>query len=725
MDLRIEGMHCGSCAARIEGALAKLPGASDVSVNYATRKARVTGPVPFDAIETTVKKLGYAAFEAVDEAIGFGGGQNLDKKIDPVKEMTAEYRRVIAAAALALPVFVVGMGHLMFLGSDWLQLILTTALILGPGRGFFTRAARLLLHRGVNMDTLIALGVSSAFAASVASLSSGGHHLYFESAAVIIAFVLLGQSFEARARNSSADAIEKLRALRPEFVRVRRPNGREEEISLDQLNEGDVFLVRPGEQVAIDGVIVEGESIFDEALVTGEAVPALRKKGEEVTGSTINAGKVVVLVRSTVAAKDTVLARIVSLVEDAQAGKASVQRLADKVARVFVPVVLAIAALTLFYWLTFGGATPSAAILNAVSVLVIACPCALGLATPTAILAGTGRAAERLILIRSAPGLEKTGALTTLVVDKTGTLTEGRPAVSGLTIEPGFSEREILALASAAESASSHPLAKAIFSYAEHHGAELSSRLSAEERPGLGLAAQILFDGKMRDARFGTLEFVQEGSSVVPSGWAERANETPDGLVFVAVDRTPAAVFSLRDPIRSNTLAAVRALQFSGLEIVMATGDRQEVAINVAKELGIETVRAGMKPGDKMQLIAEMQALGKVVGMVGDGINDAPALSQADVGIAVGSGSAIALDSADVVIPHGNLAKIVEVSNISKKTMAVIRQNLGWAFVYNILAIPIAAAGGLTPMIAAGAMAVSSASVVANSMRLRRMRPGV
>lgn len=715
MNYAIEGMHCASCASRIESALAKIPGAESVNVNYATRQARVGGSVPDEAVFAAVLSLGYQASPII---AGTVSGSAVASKSRAKTEL-------IAASALSVPVFVLGMLHHDFPGNGLLQLILTTAVLAWPGRGFFTRSIRMLRFGSANMDTLVALGAGAAYAASVFALSRGVFLYYFESAAVIVTLVLLGQYLEENARRGSAEAIRKLRALQPQTARVRSFDGKERDVPIDQLRPGDAFVVRPGERIAVDGVIAEGSSLLDESLVTGESLPVARHPREDVIGTTINVGTGVLLVRCSAEPGKTVLSQIVSLVEDAQSSKAAVQRLADRVAQWFVPAVLVVAVVTALVWYFGQKVELSTAILHAVAVLVIACPCAMGLATPTAILAGTGRAAQELILIRSAPGLERAERLSVAVVDKTGTLTEGRPAVTAVFVEPGFFESDVLALIGAAESGSGHPLAKALASYADAaSGVPLALRLSFEETAGQGVRAQVRLADAIRAVLVGSSAYLAKNGVAIPPAW-DKAAELSAGQLFAAVNGVAAARIVVEDPIRSTTAAAIAALRRMGLDIVMATGDRRATAAEVAQKLGITTVHAELLPAQKVALIKALQASGERVCMVGDGLNDAPALTQADVGIAIGGGADIAEDAADLVIPHGNLAKIADAIYISRSTMRVIRQNLVWAFAYNVLAIPIAAAGQLSPMIAAGAMAFSSLSVVGNSLRLRRLKGAV
>lgn len=664
-------------------------------VNFATKRARISGDIAPETIIGAVERLGY-------EAAPFQADVGTEGK-SPEEERRVQELKV--AFVLTVPVFALGMAHLEAAWSFWVQMVLTTIVLAWPGRGFYRTAAKLLVHGGVNMDTLVALGTGAAY-----GLSFVGHHAYFESAAVIAALVLLGQHLEANARHASAAAIRSLHGLQAKTARRVNKSGAEEDIDILFVQTDDVLSVRAGDKVPTDGVIVAGDSLFDESLVTGESMPAARRAGDPVVGATLNVGQGRVLMRVTAAPDSTVLARIVSLVEDAQASKAKVQRLADRVARVFVPAVLLLAIATFFYWWD---------IVPAIAVLVIACPCALGLATPTAILAGTGRAAQHMILIRSAPGLEATGAITTLVVDKTGTLTDGRPAVvEALYASPEQSARTLSLLASA-EKVSQHPLAYALLAFAEKSDVSTAIPVTASaEVSGFGLEATV----EEHVCLLGNRALLARHDVAIPAAWTAYEDADGRGLVYAAIDGAAAALFVVEDPLRASTVAAVQTLRRLGIDIIMATGDRAATARRIGAAAGIATVHAGLTPEGKLTLVQSLKGKGRVIGMVGDGVNDAPALAAADSGIALGSGADVALAAAHVVIPHGNLAKIAEAIYISRQTMRVVRQNLGWAFLYNVLAIPVAAAGGLSPMLAALAMAGSSVSVVTNSLRLRSAR---
>jgi len=713
LDFEVEGMHCGACAARIERALSRLPGARDASVNFATKKARVAGDVSSKAAIEAVAAVGYQMRPA--------------SELKPVQAVTAAQREarldLILAVAFTLPVVALGMGHADFPGSGLLQLVFTTLVLAFPGRGFFERALGLLRHRSVNMDTLVSLGAAAAYLMSVAILLRGGQDLYFEAASVIVTLVLVGRFLEERARNGTQEAIRKLAGLQVRTARKINADGSETDVPAETLRPGDLILVRPGERVPIDGEVIQGSSTLDESMMTGESLPVPRGPGEPVIGATTNTGKGRLVVRCTRSADETVLSRIVSLVEEAQASKARVQRLADRVSLYFVPAVLLVAAATFCVWFFALGVGVEAALYPAVAVLVIACPCALGLATPTAILVGTGRAAQDLILIRSAPGLESAGGLTAVVLDKTGTLTVGRPMVTSFTVQPGFDRRWVLACLTAAESASQHPLATAVVGYGEMEEAPRAKLARFTEHAGRGVEAVVENEaGGQVDCLVGRRRFLEAHGVALPEAWLALEATAGQGLFFVALDGQAAAAVQVDDPLRSSSRAAVAELERLGVRVIMATGDREAVARDVADRVGIRDVRFGLLPEDKVALVMELRSEGAKVGMVGDGINDAPALAAADVGIAVGGGTDIAVDAAAIVIPHGNLAKVAESILISKRTMHIIRQNLLWAFMYNVLAVPIAAAGRLSPMIAAAAMAFSSVSVVGNSLRLKQVK---
>ncbi len=655
------------------------------------------------------------------------------------REREAHYRdvrrRFWIAALLSLPVVVLAMAHgaLDFPGSRWIQLLLTTPVVFWAGRPFFTGAWRAFRHHAADMNTLVAIGVGSAYVYStVATLFPGffeaagrSPDVYFEAAAVIVTLILLGRMLEARARARTSAAIEKLLDLQPPLARVER-NGRLEEVPVEAIRVGDRVIVRPGEKIPVDGIVEEGTAAVDESMITGESVPVDKKPGDSVIGGTVNQSGALV-VRVTRVGHDTVLQQIVRLVEEAQARKAPIQRLADRVAGIFVPVVMLVAIATFVLWFDFGPEPRlTHALLTFVSVLIIACPCALGLATPTAILVATGRAAQLGVLIKGGDALEHLQRTDLVVFDKTGTLTEGRPRLVRVVPLNGQESDALLALAAAVEQRSEHPLARAVVEAAEARGLTLPPVRDFEVQAGLGVAARV--DG--RRVQIGRPAFLAEQGIPVPETQAAALAAEGHTVVAVAVDGQPAGLLALADTIRPSAEPAIQALHRMGRRVAMITGDSEAAARAVARRLGIDEIRANVLPQDKAAAVAAFQAKGHVVAMVGDGINDAPALAQADVGIAMGSGTDIAIEAGDVTLMRPDLRAVVDAFRLSARTLRTIKQNLFFAFIYNVLGIPIAAGvlypfTGLllNPMIAAAAMALSSVSVVTNSLRLRRFQP--
>ncbi|BBM70774.1 heavy metal translocating P-type ATPase [Rhodothermus marinus] len=655
------------------------------------------------------------------------------------REREAHYRdvrrRFWIAALLSLPVVVLAMAHgaLDFPGSRWIQLLLTTPVVFWAGRPFFTGAWRAFRHHAADMNTLVAIGVGSAYVYStVATVFPGffeaagrAPDVYFEAAAVIVTLILLGRMLEARARARTSAAIEKLLDLQPPRARVER-NGRLEEVPVEAVRVGDRVVVRPGEKIPVDGIVEEGTAAVDESMITGESVPVDKKPGDPVIGGTLNQSGALV-VRVTRVGRDTVLQQIVRLVEEAQARKAPIQRLADRVAGIFVPVVMLVAIATFVLWFDFGPEPRlTHALLTFVSVLIIACPCALGLATPTAILVTTGRAAQLGVLIKGGDALERLHHVDLVVFDKTGTLTEGRPHLAHVVPLNGHEADALLALAAAVEQRSEHPLARAVVEAAEARGLKLPPVRDFEALAGLGVRARV--DG--RHVQIGRPAFLAEQGVPVPGEQVAALAAEGHTVVAVAVDGVPAGLLALSDTIRPSAEPAIRALHRMGRRVAMITGDSETAARAVARRLGIDEVRANVLPQDKAAAVAAFQAEGHVVAMVGDGINDAPALAQADVGIAMGSGTDIAIEAGDVTLMRPDLRAVVDAFRLSARTLRTIKQNLFFAFIYNTLGIPIAAGvlypfTGLllNPMIAAAAMALSSVSVVTNSLRLRRFQP--
>jgi Cu+-exporting ATPase len=687
--LSIDGMHCASCAARVERGLNRVEGVS-ASVNYLTEQATVRCPpdIGVEQLVGAVESAGYTAHEAAHEHAG--GHHHHDDEPAAVLR-----RRLLVAVALTVPAALIGMiSALHFSGWEWVALALSTPVIFYSGWGIHRSTLRSARHGVAQMDTLITLGTLAAWSWSVVVLVAGlDADTYFEVAAVVTTFILVGRLLEAGAKRRSGDAIRRLLELGAHDVRVLR-DGREELVPIDTLAVGDRFVVGPGEKVATDGVVEEGRSAVDVSMLTGEPIPVEVGPGDGVTGATVNAhGRLVV--RATRVGADTALARIAALVDEAQSGKAPAQRLADRVSAVFVPVVMGIAVATLAGWL-LAGASPSDAFTAAVSVLIIACPCALGLATPTALMVGTGRGAQLGVLIRGPEILERTRRIGTIVLDKTGTVTEGRIELAGVTLLNGAGRADVLRLAGAVEAASEHPIGRAVAAAARDETGELPPVRDFVNVPGTGVRGTV------------------EGHAVEVGRGA--------GAITVSWDGEPRAQLAVRDAVKPTSADAVAQLRRMGLVPVLLTGDTEDAAGRVARDVGIDRVVAGVSPEGKVSEIRRLQDAGEVVAMVGDGVNDAPALAQADLGLAIGTGTDVAIEASDLTLVSGDLRGAVDAIGLARRTLRTIRSNLFWAFAYNVAAIPLAAAGLLNPVIAAAAMAMSSLFVVGNSLRLRRYR---
>ncbi|MCX2726639.1 heavy metal translocating P-type ATPase [Thermomicrobium sp. 4228-Ro] len=726
VELAIEGMTCASCVRRVERALTRVPGVAEASVNLATEQALVRYDprvASLDALLHAVEEAGYRAHVVERHAAGLEVERD-EAEQRRAAELARLRREVFLAWLFAVPVVVLN----MFLpASPWSGLLLLglTVPVWGWfGRRFHLAALRNLRHRQFTMDTLVSLGTSAAFFSSLAStlqawLSPHLHstHYYYDVAAVVIAAILLGRYLEGRARGQTSAAVRRLLGLQPKTARVRR-GGVEQEIPLSAVLPGDLVIVRPGERIPVDGVVVEGHSAVDESMLTGESVPVEKGPGDRVWGGTLNTTGAFVL-QATAVGQATVLAQIVRLVQQAQGSKAPIQSLVDRVASVFVQAVIAVALVTFAaWWLATGD--PLRGLLPAVAVLVIACPCAMGLATPTAVMVGTGRGAELGILVKRADVFERMERLTTFVFDKTGTVTVGRPSVTDIVPLTGWERADLLALAAAAESRSEHPLARAIVEAA-------AGTLLPVERfqavPGGGVEAVVAG----RTVLVGTARFLTgRGVALEPvvnrAAELEREGKT---VVAVAVDGVVAGLIALADRPRPEARAVVEALRTRGLRVVLMTGDNATTAQSVARAVGIDDVRAEVLPDQKASVVRSLQEAGEVVAMVGDGINDAPALAAADVGIAMGSGTDVALEAGDVVLVRPDLRGVLAALELAHRTLATIRWNLFWAFAYNTVLIPVAALGLLNPMLAGLAMAMSSVFVVSNSLRLRRFRPSV
>ncbi|MCP5005105.1 MAG: copper-translocating P-type ATPase [Planctomycetes bacterium] len=739
LTIAITGMTCNACAKRIEKTIGSIRGNKDVVVNFATRKATVTSKLPVENIYHAIEELGFSVIRE---------GAHV-----PSNEETAalEWKKFLVSAILSIPVFIISMFMIHFPCSDIIQLSLTTAVIAWPGIGFFTKALKQIKNLSPGMDALIALGAGSSYVYSTIILTRGGEDLYFESASIIITLILLGRFFEAGARGKAGEALRKLMDLQPKMARVIR-GVVEKEIPAADVVVMDKLVIRPGEKIPVDGVITEGTTSVDESMLTGESMPVKKGKGDKICGGTINTTGLIYMIAENIGA-EMVLAQIARLVEEAQGSKAPVQRLADRISGIFVPIVIAVSVFTFCVWMLMGSSFGSA-LFPAISVLVIACPCALGLATPTAVMVGTGRAARAGILIKDASSLELAYKIDTLVLDKTGTITEGRPevldllyidsgsgkkAISGNGIEID-SERNILQIMGSCEKHSEHPLGKAIVSYAEKRGIGFTEVKDFSIEAGMGLRA--IFEGAQ--VLIGNERFMQENGVDMTTdrpdvlidssshrervaGLYKKAKEIEGegrAVVFLAINNEPVAVVSIGDKIRETSKNAIDHIKDMGIEVVMLTGDNAVSARVVGNEVGIQSVKANMKPADKSDEIKKIQKGGKIVGMIGDGINDAPALATANVSFAIGTATEIAMETANITLVKGDISRSWEALRLSKEIMKTIKQNLFWAFGYNILAIPLAASGLLNPMIAAAAMAFSSVSVVANSLRLRKFKLG-
>ncbi|MBV9977097.1 MAG: copper-translocating P-type ATPase [Hyphomicrobiales bacterium] len=716
-DLAISGMTCATCSGRVETALASVPGVVDAAVNLATDRATVEGLAgvlrPADLV-AAVRAAGY-------EAELLTGESERERQIASAEEgrLRSEMRRAIVACSLSAPLLLPMFGVAL---PAWLALALATPVQFVLGWRFYVSAYKALRARSGNMDLLVSLGTSSAYFYSLYLLLAGesagmGEHLYFDASAVVIALVTLGKWLEARAKRSTTAALRALMSLRPERARVERAGG-EVEVPIAELQVGHVVVVRPGERLPADGVVLSGESEVDESLLTGESLPVAKSKGDEVAGGSIN-GSGLLRVETRAVGDETMLARIINLVEAAQVKKAPVQRLVDQVAAVFVPIVLAIALSSfLGWWLVVGDF--ASGVVAAVSVMVIACPCALGLATPTALMVGTGLAAKAGILIRDAEALEEARAIDTVVFDKTGTLTEGKPEVTDVLPTDGDARR-LLALAAAAQAGSEHPLARAVLEKAR--GVERPPLHEFRAHPGQGVVARVGMDR----VAVGNRRLMQEqGIEIAPLADAAEALEARGRTaVFVAtLEPKPhlVGILALADRLKPQAAASVRRLRDDGIETILMTGDNERTANAVAAALGIPRVLAGMLPSDKANEIERLKAQGKHVAMVGDGVNDAPALATADVGIAMGTGADVALETAGIALMRGDPMLVADAIAVARATYAKICQGLFWAFVYNLLGLPLAALGLMSPMLAGAAMALSSVSVVSNALLLRRQR---
>jgi Cu+-exporting ATPase len=714
VDLPVSGMSCAACARSIENQLTATPGVTRAHVNFATSTATVEFDPARAAVRNLVDAIEELGYGVPQPAAGEGTGQDVEEQARE-REYAALKRRLWLAAAFAAPVVVLGMwpGSMHMAAMTWIQLALTAPVLFYAGAPFYQGAWTALRHRSANMNTLIALGTGATFLDSLAVTVTGGHEVYYEAAAVIVTLILLGRVLEARARGKASEAIRHLRELQPKTARVVR-DGAEQDVPIEQVRVGDVVVVRPGEKIPVDGVVREGASAVDESMLTGESMPLDKKTGDPVYGGTINrSGSLRFEARQV--GRATALQQMIELVRQAQGSRAPVARLADVVSGYFTVGVLAIAVVTFLVWLAF---RPFPfALVNFVAVLIIACPCALGLATPTAIMVGTGRGAERGILIKGGEALEAAYRIDTVILDKTGTITRGQPRVTDVIPLDGHAASEVLRMAASAERYSEHPLGRAIVEHAQAQAIALDDPAGFRAVAGHGVAARV--DG--HDIAVGSVT----GPRELPE--MERLAGEGKTAVAVSVDGQPVGVIGIADTVKPEAVAAVRRLVEMGIEVWMITGDNPRTAEGVARQVGIERVLADVLPDGKVAEVRKLQAAGKKVAMVGDGINDAPALAQADVGIAIGTGTDIAKEAASITLMRGDLNGVADALELARRTMRVIRQNLFWAFAYNAIGIPIAAGvlypftgWLLSPVLASAAMALSSVTVVTNSLRLKR-----
>ncbi len=741
IELSIKGMSCATCVGHVEKALREVDGVADAKVNLATERATVEytdGQVELTDLIEAVAEAGY-------EVIATGAEDRLEaEERSRTQELERLRRQVIVAAAFTIPIFVLDMVP-MFITPvhHWLMdlvsmeslyvlfFFLGSVVQFGPGRRFYRDGWAGLRRKSPDMNTLVMIGTSAAYGYSVVAtfvpsiLPEGSAHVYFEAAAVIITLVLLGKYLEGLARGRTSEAIRKLMALQAKTARVIR-DGQEGEVPIGEVVPGDVIRVRPGEQIAVDGVVLEGSSYVDESMITGEPLPVEKGVGAEVVGATINkAGSFTF--RATRVGSETVLSQIIDMVEKAQGARPPIQALVDRVVAVFVPIVLLLAAITFVVWLSFGpDPAMTLALVAAVSVLIIACPCAMGLATPTSIMVGTGKAAERGILFRNGQALQQLHDVDVVAFDKTGTLTRGEPVLTDIDSAAGFEDDQILGLVASLEMQSEHPIGEAIVEEARRRDLPLSQVTDFEAHPGYGISGVV----NGRRVLVGADRFMsRRGVDIEPfEDRARRLAEEGKTPLYAAVDGQAAATVAVSDPIKDSTPAAIEALHRQGLRVAIITGDNRRTADAIAGKLGIDEVLAEVLPDQKAEAVVELQHQGHTVAFIGDGINDAPALAQADVGVAIGTGTDIAIESADVVLMSGHLDTVPDALALSTATLRNIKQNLFWAFFYNTALIPVAAGVLypvvgllLSPMLAAGAMALSSTFVLANALRLRRL----
>lgn len=742
--LKITGMTCAACAARIEKVVGKIDGIDNISVNLATEKATVsfdTAKINLSAIKDKIEKTGYGALEIEEKKV-------VDEdKVRKEREIKILWTKFIVSTIFAIPLLYFAMGSMIWwlpfpipgfldpmqypLNYALLQMVLTIPIVIA-GYKFYTVGYKAIINRSPNMDSLIAMGTTAAIVYSVYSvyqISIGDfgavEGLYFETAGVIITLILLGKSLEAVSKGRTSEAIKKLMGLAPKTATVIR-DGKEFEVPIDEVEIGHIILVKPGEKIPVDGVVLEGNTSIDESMLTGESIPVEKKAGDQVYAASINKNGMIHF-KATKVGGDTALAQIIKLVEEAQGSKAPIAQMADIVSGHFVPIVFVIAVIAFLAWLISGESLVFSLTIF-IAILVIACPCALGLATPTAIMVGTGKGAEYGILIKGGEALETTHKISTIVFDKTGTITEGKPEVTDVITANGAERNHIIQIAASAEKGSEHPLADAIVKAAEKENLEFLKVDSFEAIPGHGIEVEIsgihilLGNRKLMNERNISMAELEEQSDLLAS-----EGKTP---MYIAMDQKISGIIAVADVVKESSIKAIEKLRSMGLEVAMITGDNRKTADAIAKQVGIDRVLAEVLPQDKSNEVKKLQAEGKKVAMVGDGINDAPALAQADIGIAIGSGTDVAIESADIVLMRSDLMDVPTSIQLSKSTIRNIKQNLFWAFGYNVIGIPIAAGllhifGGplLNPIFAAAAMSLSSISVLTNALRLKRFKP--
>lgn len=728
-EFAITGMTCAACANRIEKGLNKLNGVSRANVNLALESATVElNPLEVSTqdVVNTVEKLGYGAI-LKDE-------NNSDKAANyKEKEIEHQKRKLIFSAILSIPLLWAMVGHFSFTSfiyvpmifmNPWVQLVLSAPVQFIIGKQFYVGAYKALRNKSANMDVLVALGTSAAFFYSlyltIASIGSHGPvELYYETSAILITLILLGKLFEAKAKGRSSEAIKKLMGLQAKTAIVER-NGVEQEVPLEQVMMNDIVFVKPGEKVPVDGVILEGNSAIDESMITGESVPVDKTVGDTVIGSTINKNGFL-KIKATKVGKETALAQIIKIVEDAQGSKAPIQRLADQISGIFVPIVVGIAFVAFLIWIIWVNPGDFASALQKfIAVLVIACPCALGLATPTSIMAGSGRSAEIGVLFKGGEHLEKTHLIDTVILDKTGTVTNGEPVLTDVVVNDEFNENFLLELVGSAEKQSEHPVAQAIVNGVKDKNVSLTDASEFNAIPGYGIQATV----KGNSILVGTQKLMKQHNIEVESALETMNKLESDGktVMLVGVNGEYAGMIAVADTVKETSKAAIGRLKNIGIEVIMMTGDNQRTAASIGKQVGIDRVIAEVLPSGKAEEVKKLQEQGRKVAMVGDGINDAPALVTADIGMAIGTGTDVAMEAADITLIRGDLNSIADAIFMSKKTIRNIKQNLFWALAYNTIGIPIAAAGFLAPWLAGAAMAFSSVSVVLNALRLQKVK---